>query len=164
MDYATYRYFLREYIYNLKEWLQKDEKSGKTNPFNLGIIDALREVLQYIEELGKKYSIGLDEDTLMDLDDRVEDIKYRHLFRDLIYYMKDTIYKYKEGPQDMYGPIEGDEYQEGRIFGYQLILDSLKNRTIGFFLKLKDLDYFDYELENGLPITEQDDLLIDDDE
>ena len=40
----------------------------------------------------------------------------------------------------------------------------MKGMTIGFFLKLKDLDYFDYELEKGIPITEQDDLLIDDDE
>ena len=164
MNNAIYRYFIGNYIDIVKDSQIKEEKSGGTTPFDIGRREAYIEVLRYIEELGKKYSISLDDDTLISLGERVEDIKYRYLIRDLIYYMKDTLYKYKKGPIEGYGPIEGDEYQIGRIYMYLHLLNLLKGQTIGFFLKLKDLDYFDYELENGLPITEQDDLLIDDDE
>ena len=161
---ATYRYFILDYIDIIKDGLQKEVESGEATPFDNGRRDAYIEILRYIEELGKKYSISLDKDTLMDFDDGLEYIKYRYLIRDLIYYMKDTLYKYKKGPIEGYGPIEGDEYQIGRVHTYHHLLNLLKGITIGFFLKLKDLDYFDYELEKGIPITEQDDLLIDDDE
>ena len=63
---------------------------------------------------------------------------YKHYIRDLVYILKERRF-------ELSNKTNKDEFNEGILFAYNSILDTIENQTVPFQIDLKDIGYNDFE-------------------
>lgn len=141
MDNSTYKYFLRDLIYLLKDRIKELENDSTLNissDFYSGWIKSYHDIIDMSKKLATKYNVSIDDNFIFNYSNKSnKDLFYKDLLRDLIYQIKETI--------ECIRTSKLNSFEDGRLFGYETTLDLIKNHTIGFFQSLDDINFFDYE-------------------